>query len=720
MGKKKLFWCILFMFCFLSCSIPLYCAAADGETFVKSEVPEPVFSVSSGFYEEETLLALSAPEGCKIYYTVDGTLPAPGKTGTRFYSNPIRLRDVRTGSKSVMQGTVIRAVAVQDGNSSDCVTHTYFIGRGAANTYRVPVVSLVTDPENLYDPSSGIFVNYWESGREWERPFYMEYFDADNKCVLSVNCGGRVHGGASRSADTKSIRLYARKEYDAQKSFSYDFFSNGIVPAKNSSGETIEKFKRLLLRGGGNEATSWDRTYFRDSLTAWIMKDTGLDVQASQPAVVFLNGSYYGILNLRERQDERYVEEHYGLDETKVAVYNFYYDMEGKCVVYAEADTDELAWQATEHYKEAYEFATTADLMMDSNYQKVCEYYDIENYIDYLCIEIYCNNTDWPGNNCKAWSYFGEPDSSSGSDGKIRWFLYDTEFGYGLYGNGAWNNSLSAALADDKLEWPNPKGSTLLFRSLLANDTFRRQFVTRMLDLLNENFQPDSLIKEVGVMASRYAGLIRENRDAGNYYDSYDNNIAIVKDFLRKRPDYMYEFLDKQFDLGARYQLCIQFDSSMGSIQINSICADADTVSVGAEGFQGIYYNNYPVAVTAAAKDGYHFTGFKGSMTSSADSIVINNENGFEIFALEACFEADADPAGSTVPENNTFSGDSKTEDNIPPASGDTVPSGTNASQQTSENQTGGAASLILGIILAALLLLLFILVFISYQKKRK
>lgn len=614
----------------LSAPLPQIAAAVDTGDFVPSPLPSPEFSAEPGFYEDTLTLALSVPDGYEIYITLDGSLPEPENEAASLYTGPLVLTDLRDETMVTKAWVIRAAAAAPDGSCGDVVTGTYFIGRGMASKYSVPVVSLVTDADNLYDEETGIYANPWESGREWERPFHFEYFTRAEGQAVSMNCGGRVHGGASREIDMKSLRLYARAEYDAQKNFKYDFFSDGTLPAVDVNGEAITKFKRLLLRGGGNEATSWDRTYFRDTLAAWTMKDTRLDVQAAQPVVVFLNGSYYGIMNLRERQDERYIEEHYGLEPELVVIYSFWYDENGEIHIEAEADTDELAWQARAYYEEIFNFATTADLTVPENYEKVCAAFDIENYIDYLCVELFCDNTDWPGNNCKAWRYTGEAGGAYGSDGKIRWLLYDTEFGFGLYGRDPSDDSLAAALSDSSAEWPNQHGSTRLFRSLLQNESFRSAFVSRMLDLLNENFASKALKWQADAMAGYYKALIQECRNAGNWFDSYETNVSNVKKWIEKRHAYMYTLLGRHFDLGTRYTLSIGFNASMGSLTVGTLTASGDANCVDGDGFSGTYYSCCPVEVAAVPAEGYHFVGFTGSGLSalcSADGTRVDPED---------------------------------------------------------------------------------------------
>ncbi|MBQ9119065.1 MAG: CotH kinase family protein [Lachnospiraceae bacterium] len=711
---------------FIICCILFFLATGSVTTFAEETTADPaapVFSVEAGFYDDTQSLALTAPDGYTIYFTLDGSLPVPGASSTKQYQNPLVLADARGGS-SVTKGTVVRAISVSpSGETSTVITKTYFVGAKMTTRYYIPVISLVTDPDNLYNQETGIFVNYEGRGDEWERPMHFEYFAANGDLAVAMDCGTRVHGGASRTADTKSLRLYARKEYGAQKKFVYDFFSNGLVPATDINGEPITEFKRLLLRGGGNEATAWERTYFRDTLSAWLMQDTGLDIQASTPCIVFLNGKYYGIMNLRERQDQRYIEEHYDLKSEEIAIYEFWYDEQGNLNVSADAETWELVEQAQNEYMEIYQFATTSDLSIDANYEKVCGFFDIDNLIDYYCIELYSNNTDWPGNNCKMWRYMGTDTGAIGSDGKARFLLYDTEFGYGLYGEFANYNAVADVLNEYATEWPNQHGSTALFRSLLKNPTFFTKFLTRMCDLINETYESTAACKEVDVMAARYAGFIKENKNAGNQYSDYSDNVNIVKTFLRDRPDYMYLHLSEAFDTGNEFTFHVLFDASMGEMEINSLHITGDSNSYNKEdgGFEGIYFSNCSLDVKAIAKDGYRFTGFTGEITTDEAHISADNSAGKPIFVLEASFEAlpvTPTPAPTEVPEAPADStGDNSTPDN---SSTGTTGAGDVPANTSDADNTTNSKYLTTGIVLLTAIATIILLLVINKRQNKK
>ncbi len=530
--------------------------AAEEAAFVPSEVPAPEFSVEAGFYEKDFELVLKAQEGAEVYYTLDGSVPVPDGAFTLQYAEPISV-EMCGGVKGndLPSATVVRAIAVtEDGVCSDIRTNTYFVARKMTEWYQVPVISLVTDPENLYSEEIGILVNPEERGREWERPAHFEFFLPEGKRELSVNVGIRINGAYSRRFEMKSFRIYAREEYDIQKNIEYDFFSESLIPAVEKNGErkNIEKFKRLVLRGGGNESDAWETTFFRDILTQSLMVGTSLDVQAYRPTVAFFNGEFYGILNIRERMDDRYLAAHYNCEKEDVAVYGFKYnkDADGKVILppagedVFKVEMEEGPEEEAGFFEEAYDFVTLNDMSDPAMYAKAQEYFDIENFIDYLCVEMYCGNTDWPHNNCEAWRYIGEPSEEYGLDGKIRWLLFDTDFGFGLYGHPVEEQVIASMVADQRREQPYRDVLTCLFRAFLKNEGFKQQFKARFLELLDTNFKASEVVKRVDTLSEIYRPLVAEKYLKYGERHPVSYNMTVVRDYAATRTNIMKGYLD--------------------------------------------------------------------------------------------------------------------------------------------------------------------------------
>lgn len=612
------------------------------EEFKPSNVDGPIFSMNAGFYTEEITLTITSKEhNSYVLYTLDGSIPSESNPLAKVYDKPIMIGEkaLRETNSSYFCGTVIRAVVVlENGNTSDIYTNTYFVHPNIFEKYKLPVVSLTTEPANLYDYEIGLFNHIEERGREWEKTANFEFFTTEGARVLAQSIGIRLHGGASRSFPFKSFRLYARKEYDTNKKLEYDFFSNSLITArtKNGTAKEITSFKRLILRNGGNEGDAWDSTMFRDILIQSSMTNTNLDLQAFLPTVTFLNGEFYGIMNIIERQDEKYISAHYNVPEEKVAIYDFWYDENGAQQTELVSGRD----KDLDFYHNMMAFIKNNDLSIEKNYLQVKEWMDVDNYIDYLVVQIYTGNTDWPGNNCRAWrvSTNYNSDAPYGLDGRIRWLLFDTDFGLGLYDSPVTKDTLSQALVEGKKDWPNQDGSTLLFRSLIKNEEFKEKFIIRFLDLVNTNFSEKEMNEKINILSPLYSTSMNEFKNRYYKMGDYEYNVERLRDYITKRVNAARFMLNGYFKLGRFYNLNIhiQDDSGKqlkGNIQINSIDLNNNSPIIDNGIWSGAYYDGVPTTIIAIPVEGYKF-----SHWLDEDNNIISKDAKYEISEVSAAF----------------------------------------------------------------------------------
>ena len=630
-------------------------ANEEEKEFIPSIVEGPIFSERAGFYTEEINLTLTSKvENSQILYTLDGSIPSFINPLTKKYDKPLIIGEkvISESNLTYFCGTVIRAVVVLDnGNMSDVYTNTYFIHPNIFEKYKLPIISLTIEPTDLYDYDVGLFNNIEGRGREWEKLGSFEFFTTDGTRVLAQTIGTRLHGGASRDFPFKSFRLYARKEYDTYKKFDYDFFSNSLITATTKNGilENLNSFKRLILRNGGNEGDAWDSTMFRDILIQSTMTNTNLDLQAFLPTVTFLNGEFYGIMNLIERQDEKYISSHYNTLEKNVAIYDFWYDENGSQQVEMVSGGDENLI----FYNNMITFIKDNDLSITKNYDQVKEWMDIDNYVDYLIVQIYTGNTDWPGNNCRAWRTTNEYNSTApyGLDGRIRWLLFDTDFGFGLYNSPVNKDSLSQALEIGKKEWPNQDGSTFLFRSLLKNEEFKKYFIARFLDLINTNFSEKEINEKINILAPMYSTSVNELKNRYYKMGDFEYNVEILREYASKRVNAARFMLNNYFKLGRFYHLNINMlDNSSkhikGRIRINSINIDHDSKFIEDGIFSGVYYDGLTTKIEAYPEEGYkflHWSDGKGNVVSTDPNYEINEVSAaFVTFTLQPTFEKES------------------------------------------------------------------------------
>lgn len=608
-------------------------------------------SHKSGFYDGEFLLQVSLEnsqfssqkENVKIYYTLDGSEP---NTGSYLYEDGIeiknrekdesiysKIRDIADGYRppaNVNKGTVVRCRAfIGDTPVSKIITATYFVGDDAKNRYTMPIVSLASDPYNLFDYNNGIYVkgeyydklfdpsleswelegNYTQRGREWEREAYIEYFE-DGEAKFAQSVGIRIHGGATRTYPQKSLRLYARSEY-GEEFIEYPIFGNKKIMEE---GNVADKFKTLLLRNGGNDTQS---TIFRDAMMQSLVEHTSLDIQAYKPVILFLNGEYWGIHNIRERFDKYYFEYYYGVSEEQLVL------MEG------DGEPVEGTEEDVAYYRNMIDYIKNNSMADSRHYQHISTLIDIENFILYNVAQIFFDNTDWPGNNYNFWRVRKESydkDAPYGHDGRWRWILYDTDFGFGLYPyyGGYRNDTLSHATKAGETEWPNPDWSTFLLRNLLENEEFKNQFINTFAHHLNTSFKPEYVKERIMEFKNFLEPEINEHNSRWRAWGNWNANVNVLLEFAQKRPDFQREHIKSFFNLDGDSNITLDVSNEEhGHIRINSFAVDDKTPGVGESVYPwtGRYFNGIPISITAEPSDGHEFVRWEGDVSGNSQTI---------------------------------------------------------------------------------------------------
>ena len=443
--------------------------------FAKAQ--EVTFSSPGGFYDNPFELTLSCNQRDKvIHYTTNGNTPTandpvfgePLLLGESLYSHsdiytildcPESMWFLPT---SVQKCIVIRAAAFDENGSlsGKVTTNTYLIKSLGCDTHGLPAVSICADSLDLFDYERGIFVpgayqdpsnpegtgNYYQSGREWERPMNFEFYETDNKGV-NQQAGLRTHGGNGRKLQQKCVKIYAREEY-GKKRFKHPFF------------ETIpdSSFKHLILKPF---TSSWTQSGINDYVSNQIASRLDLETLASRPVALYLNGEYWGIYYIHERPDEHYLEDHCHIDINGI---NLIEDWEGTC----EAGSNL-------NFLILYDFIANNDLADPDAYSYVASQIDISNFIDYQIFEIFSANLDWPANNMRCWQE---------GNGPWRWIFFDGDIGLITKEYDAFAN----ATYDGPSTYPASSTSTLFLRKLLENESFKVAFLNRFNQLLHSAF----------------------------------------------------------------------------------------------------------------------------------------------------------------------------------------------------------------------------------------
>ncbi|WP_413512476.1 CotH kinase family protein [Myroides odoratus] len=623
----------------------------------------PVFSAESGFYEQGFALNLShETPTMTIIYTLDGSEPSieniNGKVynyktkypqfggqlpfelhqDTLFsfvYNTPIQVYD-RTGepnrvaristtyefnqyfpSNAIDKSFVVRAKAYVDANTySETSTKVYFINK----SYSFPVVNVSVNDDLFFGYEKGLWVagqtfdtwrlanplvndyettvtaNYWASGSASEVPINFIYLD-DGAEKINQTVGVRNHGNGSRFFKNRSYRFYAKSDY-GKKEMKHAFFPE----------YPFDSFKRIIIRNSGNDTY---RTMFRDAFIQKLNEHLNFNTQKYQPVVTFVNGEYYGLMNLRERYDEKYFERVYNIKENQLDF------LENAGL----ADVGDNV-----KYLEVVDFFTTQNLSNTTKYNEALTYIDEINFTDFQIAEIYAANFDWPHNNN---TYFRKrvnytPNAAYGHDGRFRWVFKDLDAGFNgideWINNSYSHNTLASAISS---------GDHIL-NGLLTNTTYKNYFLNRFADLMNTAYKEQHVIDLINTMQDNIRDEMPRYIARWNLIPSmqaWENRVEQMREFARLRTNYQYQHIHTQFNLVGNYQLTAEInDKERGFVKVNTIEINASTVGIDVdyESWEGAYFKGIPVTLEAIALPGYKFSHWTGDVLSRNKTIVIN------------------------------------------------------------------------------------------------
>ena len=541
--------------------------------------PQPLFSIPGGFYQGPQELTFENADQMDIYYSLDGT---PPDDGALRYQAPIALETT----------AAVRAIGYLPGSApSDIVTHTYFVDEPV----NLPFISIVTDPDNFFSDETGIYVTgtngrggYCDSAirnvkQDWERPVNVELYEMDGDLGFNQRAGVKIFGGCSRHRfPQKSLALFARKVY-GKGSFEYQIF-----PDKD-----IDRFESFILRSSADDQVS---TLFRDALSQMVQVEyMDVDCQAYRPAVLFLNGEYWGIHNIREKVNEHYAAGNFNIDADEVNLLQ----SNGSVVAGTNAG-----------YNAMVNYANTYPMADPTHYKVVSDQIDIDEYIDYQIGHIYLAERDWPGNNIKFWR------ANSGPLARWRWVNFDMDqcFTTGWIGE----NMIHKTTTTSGAGWPNPEWSTRLFRNLLKNEGFRNEFIQRYAYHMNTTFDPERVLGLIDQFQAHLAPEIprhitkwggKKDPDALETWMSpifnsvarWEQNIGQMRTFALQRPAATTRNFLNHFGLGGTSEIGLFLDVPESAVlEINRKRLP--------DGFQGTYFTGIPLVVRATPRLGYTFS----------------------------------------------------------------------------------------------------------------
>lgn len=560
------------------------------ETAYDGMAPTFTFSGSQGgFYTKEvTLNPPNVSDGLKVRCTQDGS--APTKSSAEFNA-PI----------TISQNTVLRCAAYKDGLlTKNVVTNTYFIGE----SIKMPVVAVSVDPnffEYYYKKTNGgepdmkhdrmYAPNESYPDDSGEMAAHIEYFEngsSSKEKAWEIEAGISLMGGWSRMERKKSLAVVMREEYQ-----------DGWLhyPLFETRKGVNDKYKAFNLRNNGNRFVA---DYFADAVGGAALEGSGVDYQRSRQVVVFYNGVYYGIHDMRERFNKNYVETNYGIDASTV---NFIKHLNKKVTASNGTTADYLAMLA---------FVNGNDMADPANYEMAKTLIDIGNFADYMIAEMFIHNGDWPDNNVRAWKAPGRP---------WKFMVYDLDHGF----DWDWNVAGFSG-STNMFDWVKQGGKNgcnsgdscfaMLYNKLMKNDNFKRLFINHAAVML-ENYVNGKNITEKAKFLANMLDATDVARDMAveayaerrSQYGSFDPYGEDLGPWANERDSKMMAEYQEEFGLGGMTTVKIA-SSGNGTILMEGMKLPGSTTN--STNYSGKFFSGNVMELTAIPAAGAILGGWTG------------------------------------------------------------------------------------------------------------
>lgn len=532
-------------------------------TNVKTEFP------NSGFYSKPFTIAFGSDS--QIRCEKGGTVPTA--------NSPQMVADLTVDTTTVLRCATFESGAVP----GNVINRTYIF----ENQPTVASVFITGDPLQMFHADSGLFKNenFWT---DKEIPVNIELLEAGQKVSgFSENAGLAISGNATRTWPKKSVEITFREKYGKNK-LDYALFPE--FPE-------LKKFKSFKLRNNGN---NYHFDYIRDMLASSITEGLGIDYQHGRASIVFYNGEYYGIHNIRESSNKNYYLAKYNLDGDEIDLLNSSAEyMAGSPVDFVSLTNFMLSEQMT-----------------DENVAKVNEQMDLNNFINYYAAEIFADNRDWPGNNRKIWR---------GNNPKTpwKWFMFDTDMAFDNTQSNLKGNFFEFITAENS-GWPNNPEFTQHLRRLLTNENFKAAFINQIATILCMNFSAERVVARMEKLKGDIAAEVeRDQKRWSKNVSTMEEHDGRIKTFATTRQDVVRSEMKEHFALGEMVEVTLA-SSGNGSVQVHYLPLDKSTLKVK-------FFKGTPVTLTAVPKNGGVFTGWSDGVTDATRSI--EPESGLSVTA---------------------------------------------------------------------------------------
>ncbi len=631
-----------------------------------NHAPKESVLPAAGFYSNLTINPPTPTKGGQIKCTFDGSFPTQNSESI-------------TTAKQITQNTVIRCSEFVNGQPADTTTQTYFINENVS----MPVVALTVNHHDMFDSTAGLYAtgpgpyqgdamnatdnnnpkcqepckgaNFW---KEDELPVHVEFFENGSSTKTKnweIDAGISIIGNYSRYKPKKSVAIKMDNDNWGDKTLKYSLFKTR---------PEAKKFKSFNLRNNGNRF--WT-DYYADAMLTSLMEGTEVDYQRSRQVVVFYNGEYFGIHDMRERLNRSFAETNYGIDSKSINVVKNCSSGAGCQNGWAASGTNGAS---TAEFTQVVSQITNGNFEGENNqqYNQIKDKLNLVSFAQYMIAEMYIHNGDWPNNNIRFW---GSPNNGQ----PFKAMIFDVDHGYGFTpgingfdaqsqnmfqwvlgsatmdnngGNNNNGNNQQPGIGGNNGGWnmggqggmmPGMGGgfdfgggfgfgggasSTIsnMLKKLLANPDFKRMFINQASLLLNNHLTYEKVQSTVQAMnnsipsSERQRDTQRWPRNQSNFNWSPDGNDLLQ--FARNRTETFKNEFSQYFGLTNEVEITISANGR-GTVLV-------EDMSLPSTNYRGKFFSGNKIKLTAVEGSGSMFTGWSNG--SREKTIIVDVTSG--------------------------------------------------------------------------------------------
>lgn len=603
-----------------------------------NNVAKDSYLPAAGFYSNLTIQPLSPKQGGQIKCTFDGSIP---HQGSQQIDQPVQ----------ISKNTVVRCSEFVNGQAADTTTQTYFIGEN----FSMPVVSISVDPVKMFDPQNGYYDNNgWapagaipssssaydgnsssSNSNEWgggfpgmggdfgggfgggfggnwnfggapcpghnycdesiELPVHVEYFETGSSTKnknWEIDGGLSISGQYSRGEKKKSVTITLRDDYQSTGRLKYSLYKTR---------PEAKKFKAFVLRNNGNR---FGHDYIEDAMLSSLLEGSGVDYQRSRQVVVFYNGIFFGIHDMREKLNRHFVETNYGIDSKDINVIKL--PKGGLSAIEASGDTGDKS-----EYMQLVSMVASGNFAGEGNnaYSQLQTYLDVDNFARYIAAEIYYHNADWPNNNVRAW---GAPSKGL----PFKYMVHDLDHGFG------YQYAVDQNVNGNMFQWIKQGGGASngsctgegciaqIYIKLIENPDFKRAFLNHSAVMLNYYLTKEKVEAQTDAM-TRTIGNSEMERDIQLYgHNSIDRDGSKLKSYANNRTQTVKQEYQQEFGLNGNEVTVTISSSGNGVVYLEGMPLPSNN-------YRGGFFSGNPLKLTAVPDAGRVFTGWSDGVTEN-------------------------------------------------------------------------------------------------------